>query len=207
MSDGKYDFTWRPGLKGWFDFHSTYQQAIDEAKDGAVFVEIGSAYFRSALWMAQQIIASGKVIRMHCVDPWANDPETFGAQWFAESMAQGGAFNAALRSLLEHGTPQEIERLIVLRTRSLSAAELFPDHSVDFVFIDGDHRWRAPLDDICAWFPKVKPGGVIAGHDYGQRFPDVVSAVHTAFAGECEIRTPERGETSTWWHRVREVKR
>jgi hypothetical protein len=203
MSDGKYDFTWRPGLKGWFDYQAVYQQAIDGAADGAVFVEIGTAYFRSALWMAQQILASGKRIYMHCVDPWVNDPDTFGAQWFNESMREGGAFNAGLRSLLEHGTREEIELLSIHRMRSLEASTMFRNQELDFVFVDGDHRGRAPLEDIVAWFPKVKVGGVLAGHDYGPMFPGVVEAVHTAFFGDCEIRTPERGETSTWWHRVK----
>ena len=42
----------------------------------------------------------------------------------------------------------------------------FEDERLDFVFIDANHSYEACLEDIRLWFPKVKPNGVIAGHDY-----------------------------------------
>lgn len=42
----------------------------------------------------------------------------------------------------------------------------FEDNSIDLVFIDGDHRYSSVVKDIKSWFPKVKKGGFIAGHDY-----------------------------------------
>lgn len=37
---------------------------------------------------------------------------------------------------------------------------------VDMVFIDGDHRYGCVRDDIKDWWPHVKRGGIICGHDY-----------------------------------------
>lgn len=60
------------------------------------------------------------------------------------------------------------------------AAALFEDASVDCVFIDACHDTLAVLRDIDVWLPKIRPGGIIAGDDYGwdsvrtavnQRFP------------------------------------
>src|SRR6266496_4362330 len=42
----------------------------------------------------------------------------------------------------------------------------FNDNSLDFVFIDGNHSYDYVLEDITEWTKKVKPGGIIAGHDY-----------------------------------------
>lgn len=42
----------------------------------------------------------------------------------------------------------------------------FADESLDFVFLDADHRREAVLADCRAWFDKVKPGGLLCGHDY-----------------------------------------
>jgi predicted O-methyltransferase YrrM len=39
-------------------------------------------------------------------------------------------------------------------------------HKVDFVFIDGDHSYEGCKGDIEAWLPNIKPGGIIAIHDY-----------------------------------------
>ena len=40
------------------------------------------------------------------------------------------------------------------------------DEYFDLVYIDADHTYESVKDDIAAWFPKVKPGGWITGHDY-----------------------------------------
>lgn len=48
---------------------------------------------------------------------------------------------------------------------SVEVAASFEDGSVDFVFIDADHREASVLADIAAWLPKVRAGGVLCGHD------------------------------------------
>ena len=54
----------------------------------------------------------------------------------------------------------------VIRAYSLDAAKLFDDGSFDFVYLDADHGYEAIKADIAAWAPKVRSGGVLAGHDY-----------------------------------------
>lgn len=49
---------------------------------------------------------------------------------------------------------------------SLDAAQVIPDHSLDFVYIDANHRYDSVSQDIRAWLPKVYLGGVLCGHDY-----------------------------------------
>jgi hypothetical protein len=46
------------------------------------------------------------------------------------------------------------------------AAQLFPDEAFDFAYIDDDHDGDGPLRSLSAWYPKVKAGGVLCGHDY-----------------------------------------
>lgn len=41
-----------------------------------------------------------------------------------------------------------------------------PDESLDFIYIDGDHSYDFVMFDILVWLRKVKPGGIISGHDY-----------------------------------------
>lgn len=54
----------------------------------------------------------------------------------------------------------------IVRQYSHVAAEAVPDASVDFVYIDGDHDRAAVLLDLQSWFPKLKRGAIMAGHDY-----------------------------------------
>jgi len=53
----------------------------------------------------------------------------------------------------------------VLREFGEDAAKRFK-REVDFVYIDGNHDYTYVVADILAWHPKVKPGGILAGHDY-----------------------------------------
>ena len=58
------------------------------------------------------------------------------------------------------------DRAQLLRMTSAEAAPCFPDRSLDFVYIDGNHSFAACAEDIALWWPKVRSGGILAGHDY-----------------------------------------
>eukprot|EP00913_Durusdinium_trenchii_P028263 g26492.t2 len=60
---------------------------------------------------------------------------------------------------------------------SNEAAERFVGF-VDFVFVDGSHAYEDVFLDLRVWWPKVRPGGVMAGHDYNAPNPGVVAAVN-----------------------------
>jgi predicted O-methyltransferase YrrM len=62
---------------------------------------------------------------------------------------------------------------------SWKAASRYADNSLDFVFIDAAHDLESVTKDIAAWWPKVREGGLLAGHDIDQ--PGVESAVYNAF--------------------------
>lgn len=55
------------------------------------------------------------------------------------------------------------------------------DNSASFVFIDGDHFNPVVKQDLDNFFPKVKKGGIFAGHDHISGFPDVVKEVNHKF--------------------------
>lgn len=43
---------------------------------------------------------------------------------------------------------------------------MFGQASVSFVYIDGDHSYVGGMQDMRAWWSKLRPGGVLAGHDF-----------------------------------------
>jgi ADP-heptose:LPS heptosyltransferase len=94
-------------------------------------------------------------------------------------------------------------RRSVIHAPSAEAAAQVPDASLDYVFIDADHSYEGCRDDIAAWLPKVRPGGLLGGHDYGRSaYPreGVKPAVDEA-ASRLNLKL-ELDEDLTWWFRL-----
>lgn len=70
-----------------------------------------------------------------------------------------------------------------IRNFSMAAVHDFDDASMDFVYIDGNHSIQHCINDIAEWSKKVKPGGIIAGHDYARyRLPNQIQVVQAVNA-------------------------
>lgn len=54
----------------------------------------------------------------------------------------------------------------IVRKTSMEAVEDFADNSLDFVYIDANHEFRYIAEDLVEWTKKVRPGGIVSGHDY-----------------------------------------
>ena len=54
----------------------------------------------------------------------------------------------------------------LIKKSSVDAAKDFIDECLDWVYIDSDHGYGFVKEDIESWFPKVRKGGVVSGHDY-----------------------------------------
>lgn len=57
------------------------------------------------------------------------------------------------------------DRAQILREDTVLASLGIPDGSLDFVFIDASHDTPSVVADIHAWFPRVRKGGALTGHD------------------------------------------
>lgn len=58
------------------------------------------------------------------------------------------------------------KRVQIIKGFSLSVCREFPINYFDFVYLDSDHSYDHISKEIKKWYKKVKPGGMIAGHDY-----------------------------------------
>ena len=136
------------------------------------------------------------------VDPWKEpDPESRYAQSpDGIAIKKQPYFDECYNTAMKNIEPYK-DRARVFRMPSWEASELIEDGSLDYVFIDAEHTYEGVKEDISYWLPKVKPGGLIGGHDYGNepRFPGVRKAVDEAFGDDKEI-----DGDCTWFHRVTE---
>lgn len=131
---------------------------------------------------------------------WAVDPWCFYPDWPSWDNAKHLRHEQQFDSV-QRRYPKQI---IKMKLPSLRAAAVLPDGGLDLVFLDGDHSYDAVKADIEAWLPKVRRGGVLAGHDYnntakyGDYFKGVDKAVNERWpAGAINIE-PDY----VWWVRV-----
>ena len=106
-------------------------------------------------------------------------------------------------TLARNRTEFAADRRTILRADSVKAAAHVADQSLDFVFIDADHSYEGCRDDIAAWLPKVKPGGLMSGHDYdNHNYPrfGVTRAVNE-FVSEHRLSL-DLGQHYTWFARL-----
>jgi hypothetical protein len=155
-----------------------YGPAVAEAKDGDVFVELGVFCGRSLAMLCEMVLQSGKLIAVYGVDLW----EDGGAiTRNASHPYEPAVMDQCIRDV--ERTVDKGVKLALFREDTASAAYRFEDRSVTLAFIDGDHSYAGVQRDIAAWWPKVKPGGLLAGHDYSHEYPGVMQAVGEAFPG------------------------
>jgi SAM-dependent methyltransferase len=136
---------------------------------------------------ATKALASNTRGTLYAIDTWAGVPDDpKQAEYYGD---QG---EDAYREFLANLAPEiELGTVIPMRSSSTDAAATFEPETFDLVFVDADHRYEAVRDDLEAWWPLVRRGGVLAGHDY--HWPGVAKAVHERFGA------PKRGPGSIWW--------
>lgn len=137
---------------------------------------------------SELLLSSWRGRRLVSVDPWlAADPEAYVDRANVAQDQHERYCEQTKRRLARHGPRSEIWRLT-----STQAAQRVARASLDFVYIDARHDYASVLEDLEAWFPRVRPGGIIAGHDYCRRRLRLRRLRHEA-GGRRVLRLPRPG--------------
>lgn len=159
----------------WFSYPNLYSNIVKKFPSESKFVEVGSWKGKSSAFMTVEIVNSNKKIDFYCVDTWEGSVEH---QEMDELEKLYDIFLSNMKPVEPYYFP--------LKLKSLEAVTKFKDESLDFVFIDASHEYQDVKNDIAAWLPKVKIGGVLAGHDYyvdgHDWFPGVKQAVNESLS-------------------------
>lgn len=124
-------------------------------------------------WYSNKIMEQGKVDKLYGVDPYI--PHQGYRDYTRET-----TYNK-LRTKA-HERLDKYPNYEFIHDYSMEALKQFEDNSLDWVYIDGDHSYKAVMEDVIAWSGKVKSGGILAGDDYvrsarDKRFYDVIGAI------------------------------
>lgn len=116
-------------------------------------VEVGVAWG----WYSSVLMAANPQMQLDGVDPW------FRQKGYRD-YTRGATFEKLLDEA--HSRLDQYHNFTFVRKTSMDAVEDYKDNSLDFVYIDADHSFKQVTDDIHEWLQKVRPGGIISGHDY-----------------------------------------
>ncbi len=173
-------------VQGFFNFWPFYGEIAVGLKDGDTVAEIGVWFGRSIIYLAQMCQRQGKKVKFFAVDTFKGES---GQPAHAGTIAaHGGSIRKQFEENIERcGVADMID---VLEGDSVKVAALITPRTLAFCFIDAAHDYESVCSDIKAWRPKVKPGGILAGHDI--QWPEVRRAVE-------ELLPAAKMTSATWF--------
>jgi hypothetical protein len=111
---------------------------------------------------SDELLSNWRGEELVSIDPWLSaDPDEYVDRSNVSQDEFDRYYEQTRERLTRHGSRSSIWRMT-----SVEASGKVPDHSFDFVYIDARHDYESVKEDLHAWCAKVRPGGILAGHDY-----------------------------------------
>jgi len=104
------------------------------------------------------LLRANPALKLISVDAWA---QYTGYRDHMTQAQMDVLYEEAKEKLRPYGT-----RSLVIKGYSTEVAKDVTDESLDFVYLDGNHEFTEVVNDIASWQRKVRPGGIVSGHDY-----------------------------------------
>jgi predicted O-methyltransferase YrrM len=174
-------------VEGWFCMEKQYLELLDATPDGGTFVELGCYKGKSTSFIGVEIHKQKRDINFFAIDSFqgatnSTDANEIKAYEGISEIEESYSYNVA-------PIGNKIKTIVSLTDE---AAKYFDANSVDCLFIDAGHSYDAVIKDIEAWLAKMKPNGIMAGHDY-KAWDGVNKAVNEKFG------TPHKVENDCWF--------
>lgn len=147
-------------------------------------------------YYSKTLMSKNPNLTLRCVDPWTpylrvgQSTQEVYLRRFREKMSVYG------------------DRVIEMRMTSMAAFMQIQDESLDFVYIDAVHEFDHCMMDIIMWSRKVRPGGIVSGHDYYVFYQSGVIAAANAYTsahGITQWYITKEKEPSFFWVRPKQM--
>ena len=140
-------------IQGWFDYQDVFDFLISKVPDDGVFVEGGAWLGSSSSYLCDK---AQDRINIYIVDTWKGSQDELTT--YHALATQIDIYPIFLDNMGDR-------KFTPIKKTSVEASKDFEDNSCDVVYIDMQHTYEAVSEDLKHWYPKVKNGGYIAGHD------------------------------------------
>ena len=113
--------------------------------------------------------------KLYAIDAWGLLNESYeDCNWILDGKLNFNSVEETFRTMAKN-----YDNIEIIKNYSHLASLQFKDQSLDFIYIDGEHKYESVKQDILNWMPKIKSSGYISGHDINQI--GVVKAVSEIF--------------------------
>jgi hypothetical protein len=154
---------------GWAQYYYGIFEKVIKDNNFKVVAEVGIGYG----FHAKSILQNTNIDKMFLIDPMKFYPNDM----FATDVIKYGGFELLVKNITNHLAEHE-SKYTWFRQPSVSITnEQIPDGSLDAIFLDGDHSYKAVSEDLPFWFKKLRKGGWLLGDDYQSCHPETTRAV------------------------------
>src|SRR5438105_6049980 len=129
------------------------------ARPDCRMAEIGSWLGNGSTQIFLQELSNYHGAGLLCVDTWQGNPNVPRHQDIVSKYDVFGTFRINVETARSSIKPQ------ALMASSAESASLIADGAFDLIFVDADHSYDSVRNDVAAWRSKVRPGGILCGHD------------------------------------------
>lgn len=184
-------------IEGWFNMEDQYLELLNHCPEGGTFVELGCFKGKSTSFIVTEIINQNRKVNFTTIDSFEGHTNSSDTNEVQAYNGIDNIFNSFV-SNTQHiadfidKNKLSIDKFSLIKSLSHEGANWFKDGSVDILFVDAGHSYEAVKKDIEAWLPKMKPNGIIAGHDY-HSWEGVKKAVDEKFG------TPHKVDNDCWF--------
>lgn len=161
----------------WWTRSTTKYILTHYQKKEILVAEIGVDYGSNA----KNILNFLPIKKLYLIDPYDDE---------LDGMAGEQRYKKAKKLLVKYTNKIEF-----IKKKSIDALNDVPD-ALDFIYIDGNHEYESVKKDIELYFPRVKKGGILGGHDFWGNEVGVCKAV-VEFVNANNLRL--YGGLNDWW--------
>jgi Methyltransferase domain len=179
-------------IPGWFNEYDfgVMKYLCQRLPKKSQIVEIGSFCGRSAAGWAKTLPQSIIYTIDNGLD-WDDISDLSSRYHNGDLALYRGNNRSTLHWVMEH-----YPNIVSIEDNSTNVTSLC---DLDLVFIDGEHTHEAVKKDLEHWYPRIRPGGILCGHDfYKDKYPDLVTVVQE-FASKMQLKLNFINPSIMWW--------
>lgn len=165
-------------LQGWAGTDPLLRRAVEASRPG-IILEVGSWKGQSAVFMAEHCRALGLDAALLCIDTWLGSLEHLVCAQFRPLLGLRRGRPMLYEQFMANIRARRLEGWVTPLPQTSRTAARFLRHCgirADLIYLDASHEEADVLDDLEAYWPLLRPGGLLVGDDHVPLFPGVVRA-------------------------------